>query len=84
MHYTVVIAPHAKKEIDKLPSKIKEKIQHAIEGLAKNPFVGKQLKADLKGLYSYRVGNYRIIYDISRHRLIVQIIKVMHRKDVYR
>lgn len=84
MHYTVIIAPTAKKQIDKLPSKIKEKIANALEELSENPHLGKALKAQLKGLYSYRIGNYRIIYDILRHRLIVRVIKVMHRREVYR
>ena len=84
MIYTVLIAPRVKKQIDKLPLKIKEKIANAIQELSTNSFLGKALKADLKGLYSYRVGNYRVIYNILRHRLIIQIIKVMHRKDAYR
>jgi len=84
MNYTVLIAPRAKKQIDKLPHKIKEKIANAFQELSINPFFGKALKADLKGLYSYRVGNYRVIYNILRHQLIIQIIKVMHRKNVYR
>lgn len=84
MHYTVIIAPTAKKQIDKLPSKIKEKIANALEELSENPHLGKALRAQLKGLYSYRIGNYRIIYDILRHRLIVRVIKAMHRREVYR
>ncbi|MFC1480436.1 type II toxin-antitoxin system RelE/ParE family toxin [Candidatus Omnitrophota bacterium] len=84
MRYTILIAPRAKKQIDELPPKIKEKIANAIEGLSLEPFLGKPLKAQLKGFYSYRVGNYRIIYDLVKHQLIIEIIKVMHRKDVYR
>ncbi|MCK4462891.1 MAG: type II toxin-antitoxin system RelE/ParE family toxin [Candidatus Omnitrophica bacterium] len=84
MRYTIIIAPRAKKQIDKFPSRIKQKIAAALEELSTNPFLGKALKVDLKGLYSYRAGNYRVIYSILRHRLMIQIIKVMHRKDVYR
>jgi mRNA interferase RelE/StbE len=82
--YTIVIAPRAKKEIDKLQPKIKERIGNALLLLAEDPFLGKTLKADLEGLYSYRVGDYRIIYDIVRRSLIVQVLKVMHRREVYR
>ncbi len=84
MRYSIVIATRAKKEIDKLPPKIKQKIASALEELSTNPFLGKALKADLKGLYSYRVGSYRVIYNILRHQLIIQIIKIMHRKNAYR
>lgn len=84
MRYTVIIAPRAKKQIDKFLSRIKQKIATVLEELSANPFLGKALKADLKGLYSYRVGSYRVIYSLLRHKLIIQVIKVMHRKDVYR
>jgi len=83
--YSIIIAPRAKKQIDGLPPNIKNKIADVIINvLAQNPFIGKSLKAELKGLYSYRVGDYRIIYSIIDDRLIVQIIKVMHRREVYR
>lgn len=82
--YTIIIAPRAKKEIDKLQPNIKERIGNALLLLAEDPFIGKALKADLEGLYSYRVGDYRIIYDIVRRSLIVQVLKVMHRREVYR
>ena len=80
-----MIAPRAKNQIDELPSNIKSRIANVLENvLSQNPFIGKALKAELKGLYSYRVGDYRIIYSILKDRLIIQIIKVMHRREVYR
>jgi mRNA interferase RelE/StbE len=82
--YTIVIASRAKKEIDKLQPNIKERIGNALLLLSGDPFIGKALKADLEGLYSYRIGDYRIIYNIVRHSLIVQVLKVMHRREVYR
>lgn len=84
MRYTIQIATRAKKQIEILPEKIKEKIANAIEDLSFDPGMGKVLKAQLKGLFSYRVGSYRIIYQIVRKKLIVQIISVRHRKDAYR
>ena len=83
--YEIVIAPRAKKQIDNLPEHIKSKIGNTLHNIiALNPFIGKPLKADLKGLYSYRVGDYRILYSVYKTKLIVQIVKVMHRKEVYR
>jgi addiction module RelE/StbE family toxin len=82
--YTIIIAPRARKEIDNLQPNIKARIGNALSLLAEDPFIGKALKADLEGLYSYRVGDYRIIYDIVRRTLIIQVLKVMHRRDVYR
>lgn len=83
--YKIVIAPRAKKQIDSLPQDIKSRIGDVlINVIAKNPFIGKALKAELKGLYSYRLGDYRIIYSILKRELIIQLIKVMHRREVYR
>lgn len=82
--FSVVIAPIAKKQIDDLPVNIKPRIASALSVLMRDPFMGKALKAQLKGLYSHRVGDYRIIYSIVKRRLIIQIIKVMHRREVYR
>jgi len=44
---------------------------------------GKPLKADLKGLWRYRVADYRLICSIQDQRLVVLVLKVGHRRDVY-
>lgn len=82
--YVIIFAPRAKKQIDDLPAHIQNYIANALETLSANPLAGKALKAELKGLYSYRVGDYRIIYSVLRQKLIIQVIKVMHRREVYR
>lgn len=83
--YKIIIAPRAKKQIDSLPSNIKSKIARVlVDILAVNPYLGKPLKAELKGMYSYRVADYRIIYSILKQELIIQVIKVMYRREAYR
>lgn len=82
--YNIIIAPRAKKEIDSLEAAIKLRIGNALILLAEDPFAGKSLKGDLKGLYSYRAGDYRIIYSIMRYVLFIQVLKVMHRRESYR
>ena len=83
--YSINISPGAQKQIDNLPINIKSKIDNVIADiLAINPYLGKALKGDLKGRYSYRVADYRIIYSILKLELIVWIIKVMHRRESYR
>lgn len=44
---------------------------------------GKALKGDLKGLWRYRVSDYRLICSIQDQRLIVLVLKVGHRRDIY-
>lgn len=82
--WAILITPRAKKEIDRLQPEIIEKIGFALQELSINPYFGKPLQANYKGLYSYRVGSYRIVYDILNHQLVIRVIKVMHRRDVYR
>jgi len=83
--YKIEIAPRARKQVDGLPEKIKSKIiKVIIDVLANNPYIGKPLKAEFKGRYSYRVADYRIIYSILKRELIIHIIKVMHRREAYR
>lgn len=83
--YELIIAPKARKQIDKLPSRIRGKVEDTLKNvIAVDPFIGKTLKAELKGLYSYKIGDYKIIYSILKTKLIIQVIKVMHRREVYR
>jgi mRNA interferase RelE/StbE len=55
-----------------------------IDSLAENPYLGKPLKGDKKGCYSLRYGDYRIIYEIYTAQKVVLIIRVGHRKEIYR
>lgn len=60
------------------------RIAHAINTIASDPGVGVPLKGTLKGLHKYRVGPYRIIYKIHHARLLVIVIDIGHRKEIYR
>ena len=52
--------------------------------LAKDPLsLGKPLKGIFKGLYRYRYGSYRIIYAIDRGSVVILILRMADRKDVY-
>lgn len=53
--------------------------------LAENPHrVGKPLRDQLEGLYSVRRGEYRLIYQILDDRVVVRVVHIAHRRDVYR
>lgn len=60
-----------------------QRVVNALSDLEKDPFQGKLLKGELRGKYSYRVGDYRIIYRVHKHELLVLIIDVGHRRQVY-
>lgn len=69
----------ARREPEMLP-----RIVAALDCLEIDPFVGKALKGELKGRYSYRAGSYRIIYCIRRQKLLVLVIDIGHRRGIYR
>ena len=61
-----------------------QRIANVLDSLEEDPFQGKALKGTLKGFHSYRVGSYRVIYRIFQSRLLVIVIDVGHRRDIYR
>lgn len=61
---------------------LKERIANALLDIATDPRSGKALKGDLKGNYSYRVGDWRIIYGIEKSFIYIKDIR--HRREVYR
>ena len=82
--YTIKFTEEAKKKIHKLDPQIKLIIKKAIESLAENPYRGKPLSYDLAGLYSLRISDYRIIYRIIGDELVIIVISIGHRREVYK
>ena len=74
----------AAKQLDKIPDSDAGKILSLIASLANDPRPIASKK--LKGRNSYRIrkGNYRIIYEIFESKLVIDIITIGHRRDVYR
>ncbi len=73
------------KELKKLDKPTIKRIITVVDSLTTNPIPKNCRK--LKGttsIYRIRVGNYRIIYSLRSHKLIIEIIRVGHRKDIYR
>lgn len=82
--YQILFAPTAQKQLFKLPKSIQIRLLNAIARLSDDPFYGKNLKGELSDCYSLRVGDYRVIYSVSQKQLQVEIIRVAHRREVYR
>jgi mRNA interferase RelE/StbE len=81
--YELLYLPLANKEIKKLDPSIRTVINKALLRLAENPALGKPLCDTLRGYYSYRVSDYRIIYTVKNRELVVIIVSVGHRREVY-
>ncbi len=72
------------KKIFRSQPEICSMIIESIDSLPSSPFQGKALKERKKGCYSLRQGNYRIIYEIYPPQKVIHIIRIGHRKDIYR
>ena len=87
-NWRIEIARTAEKQIRKLNPKAQESILQFLRERvlpADNPRQwGKPLQGDKQGLWRYRVGDYRLICDIQDKRVTVLVLRIGHRKDVYR
>jgi mRNA interferase RelE/StbE len=82
--YKIEIKKSAVKEIKKLPDRDIKKILEKISSLANNPRSQNSIKLSADEKYRIRIGVYRILYEIKDELLIVTVVKVAHRKDIYR
>lgn len=84
--YDVRMAGSARRDLQIVPSRIVPAIIEFIYGdLARNPQrVGKPLRHELTGLMAARRGPYRVLYEILEDQLVVLVIHIDHRADVYR
>jgi mRNA interferase RelE/StbE len=82
--YKVSISKRAAKQFAKLTSQVQEDIRGVVNGLKIDPRPVGAIK--LKGIDAYRVkcGDYRIIYDIEDCNLIILVLAVGDRKDIYK
>jgi mRNA interferase RelE/StbE len=83
--YRIDILPTAKKALAELPRNLQKRIDQRILSLADDPCPPGAVKIQgmLNG-WRIRVGDYRILYTIENDRLLILIIRIGHRRDVYR
>lgn len=83
--YTVEYTASADKALRKLPKFVQTRIAAATEELRNNPRPRGCVKLEgADDLWRIRVGDYRVIYTVEEDELIVLVVRVAHRKDVYR
>lgn len=82
--YKIEYAKSVVKDLKKIPHDIRQKALQIVEGeLAFDPHKGSPLTGPYKGLWKYRVGDYRIIYSIEEKRVVIFVLRIRHRKNVY-
>lgn len=83
--YRVEIARSAEKQLRKIPRPDQKRLGRAMLALADEPFPrGTRKLTGYDDVYRVRIDRYRILYSVSNARLIVLILKIGHRKEVYR
>jgi len=82
--YSIEIENRCLKELKNLDQTVVRRAFTFIEDvIVKDPYSGKKLKGKYSGLFSYRFSDYRIIYEIIQQKLLIVILRIRHRKDVY-
>jgi mRNA interferase RelE/StbE len=83
--YRLLIKASAAKELRAIPTKRdRQRIVKRIQGLATDPRPPGSQKLSGRERYRIRQGQYRIVYGIEKDELVVYVVKIGHRKDVYR
>jgi mRNA interferase RelE/StbE len=84
MIYRIILHTSATDEIRKLPAKIKASVKECIDSLASTPVPSTAIRLrGRKNAYRIRLGRYRMIYEVHASEIVVYVIGIAHRKDVY-
>lgn len=87
MVYQVEFRKSAAKEFQALPKRIKDSFKEALILLSHHPYSellkAKKIKGDAN-LYRIRQGDYRLVYEVQEKKLIIIVVKVGHRRDIYK
>ena len=82
-NYRVVIKKSAAKEIQSIPKKDRIRIIEKIRSLAADPHLHGSKKLSGQEKYRIRQGNYTILYQVINEELVVSVVRVRHRRDIY-
>jgi mRNA interferase RelE/StbE len=83
MAYRLLYLPGAERDIRGLPGLVARRVRNGLERLAENPRLGKPLQGSLAPFWSYRVGDYRVLYEIRDAELYVLVVMLGHRREIY-
>lgn len=84
MTYSIEILRSAQKELNKINRQDQDRIISSIESLANTPRPDGCTKLSGRPAWRIRIGSYRVIYEIQDEKLIVFVVKIGHRREIYR
>lgn len=85
--WEIILTKPAEKIYGKSPKDIQQRLDKCFEELEENPFSGgniKPLTGQLKGLYRFRIGDWRVIYRIFKEKRLLEIVAILPRGDAYK
>jgi mRNA interferase RelE/StbE len=85
MPYTIQFKPAALRNLEKLPRELQQRVASKIQSLREEPYPsGCKTLFDEPDTWRVRIGDYRVIYRVHRGILLILVINIGHRRDVYR
>jgi len=83
--YSIDFRPSALKALRKLPKSVRIRVAETLDSLASQPFPsGVKKLINEENVFRVRVGDYRIVYQVISDKLLILVLRVGHRKDIYR
>lgn len=82
--YRLAFDKRVRKDMQTLPNDVQRRVLAIFDRLQDDPFTGPYKKLKGEDSYRARVGDYRIVYDVDLEERKVTVLKVAHRKDIYR
>ncbi len=82
--YQIYIQKRARKSLLKITGKDQKRIINSIQSLKDDPYPSTSKKLIGREAWRIRMGNYRIIYEVFEKNLIIDVVDLGHRKDIYR
>ena len=82
--YTISIKQSAVKVLSKIEPAQRLRLVEVIDKLKTNPNADSVLKGEFSGLRRIRIGDYRIVYEVQNQQLIILVVRVAHRREVYK
>ena len=83
MTWRLVITPKVQEVLRMLPPLTKRYVREALEDIRRDPWIGKPLRDELVGFYSFRTRRFRIVYQIHRDAVRVVVVGIGHRRAIY-
>ncbi len=84
MTYSISIKRSALKTLERIGREDRLRLIAAIDRLGTNPSAGSVLKGEFAGLRRLRVGVYRVVYEVQEDALVILVVRIGHRREVYR